>query len=103
MEWLAKIGEVAQIGDWISEPVGHFLAAFLPGVLVFLLMLTIYYVVLRKASPSGTLPGCTVVRCGIILSFLLVAVSVGLGSHYLLDAFSSWWSAPLNPHLTILP
>jgi len=103
MEWLAKIGEVLQIGDWISEPVGHFLAAFLPAVLALLLMLTIYYAVLRKVSPSGKLAGSTAVRCGIIFCFLLASVSVGLLSHYFLDAFSLWWNSPINPPLTIIP
>lgn len=95
--------QLRDVLSWLSEPVNHFLAAWLLAWLVLWSMWTIYYAATLKAYRSGRSKTSMAAKYGMAICCLLVALSVGLLSHYMLDSFSAWYSAPINPHLVIIP
>ena len=91
--WNATSG----ILNWITQPVSHFLLAFAAGSLACLLIMTIFFALLKWASPSYLSKEYMVASYGTLILSLLVGLSVGLLSHGYLDSFSTWLTTPLNP------
>jgi zinc transporter ZupT len=98
METLVKILK------FFSDPSRHFISAFFAGCLVFLVLAIVWSALSKRMDSSGrwTPSKRRAVTFGISLTLLLLAFAVGLGSHYLLDSFSTWYTTPLGPALTII-
>jgi len=92
---------VALLDAWVLDASRHFWLALLVGVLAYLPTSTMLYAQLcivchlirRKVSTGAVY--------GILIISLLVAVSCALASHYALDYFFAWFTAPLGPPLEL--
>lgn len=100
MEWL--ILNARSIGGVLEEEVMHFALSALAGLLVYFVILTTSRVSLKRWHPKDLQRYLAVSRFIRVMAGL-ACVSVALLSHYGLDAFVSWWHAPINPPLVILP
>lgn len=100
MSWetLYKIINILQDETW------HFILSAIMGVLVFLLIVTIFlgaYWILRKVSHSNVSLDTGLKRFILLMAFGYGLVSVWL-SHMLLDWFVVLYHTPLGPHLPLI-
>jgi len=93
-----------KIIDILQDDTWHFVLSAITGLLVFLLILTIFGVVFgiaRIMSQSDVYPTLAAKRFITILAFLCGLAAVWL-SHTALDLFVTYYNMPLGPHLPLV-
>lgn len=93
-----KITNILQDETW------HFILSAIMGVLVFLLIVTIFlgaYWILRKVSHSNVSLDTGLKRFILLMAFGYGLCAVWL-SHMLLDLFVYYYNMPLGPHLPLI-
>jgi len=86
--------------DLLEQSSSHFVFSGLVGLLVFLLISTMCYVVFRIFHGSASLTKAQkLFTLGLGLCMALVSAWY---AHILLDAVLLWWMTPQAPHLNII-
>ena len=88
------------VTTYLKDSAMHFWFSGLAGLLVFSLIATILFAVYRLLR--GSAPSRPVINIFILLLALSVALFVAWYAHVSLDAFTDWYTTPLNAPLIII-
>ena len=95
--------DIFEIIRFFSDPSKHFIMAFCEGFLVFLVVGIVSTALLKIMDSCGlSKNSIKIVTFGMSIILVLLAISVGLLSHSLLDSWYTWHITPLNPPLHII-